>query len=57
VADLVAPLLPAVVNIETFTDTGPSHNAYFWGSGIIIEPSCRADCYWICLNSCDRGLA
>jgi serine protease Do len=33
-ADLLAPMLPAVVNIETFTDT-----TYFRGSGIIIEPS------------------
>jgi serine protease Do len=37
--DLLAPLLPAVVNVQTFTDTGPSHHEYFWGSGVIVEPS------------------
>ncbi len=37
-ADLLAPLLPAVVNIKTVT-TRPGGHYFFWGSGFIIEPS------------------
>ena len=37
-ADRLAPLLPAVVNIETVT-TKAHRPYYFWGSGFVVEPS------------------
>ena len=37
-ADRLAPLLPAVVNIETIT-TRADRPFYFWGSGFVVEPS------------------
>lgn len=38
IADRLAPLLPAVVNIETVT-TRAHRPYYFWGSGFLVEPS------------------
>lgn len=37
-AALLAPLLPAVVNIEAVTTHG-QHPFYFWGSGFFVDPS------------------
>jgi serine protease Do len=37
-AEILAPLLPAVVNIEAITTRG-QHPYYFWGSGFFVDPS------------------